>query len=340
MTTIETRLKELLHRSFNPVPVELNELDWKSNLSDNSERLTHHLSAFSNQSLGGFLVFGINPGGFPEALSKTEGDEIIHRLGNIARHNMAQPVVLDHYWTDLHGKNVLAVYIPEGLEKPVYPRSGTIYDSYKRSAGQTVKMSRNEVKQLIAKTHGISFEEQPAVSGLSVDDVFKLFDYDSYFQLSKRNLPDGKTAIIDILDNEELVARNDHGITITNLGGLLFARNLKEFKTLRRKVVRVIIYKGDSRINALKEQESIKGYATGFEGLVEYVMDQLPTNEVIESAIRKQVKVYPEKAIREFIANALIHQDFAISGAGVLIEIFSDRVEITNPGAPLGLTQE
>jgi len=99
--------------------------------------------------------------------------------------------------------------------------------------------------------------------------------------------------------------------------------------------VRVIIYKGNNRIEAIKEQEGGKGYAAGFEGLVKYIMDQLPTNEVIESAIRKQVKVYPEKAIREFVANALIHQDFAITGAGVLVEIFSDRVEITNPGAPL-----
>lgn len=64
-------------------------------------------------------------------------------------------------------------------------------------------------------------------------------------------------------------------------------------------------------------------------------MDQLPTNEVIEKAIRKQVKMYPEKAIREFVANALIHQDLSIAGAGVLIEIFLDRIEITNPGVPL-----
>ena len=40
-------------------------------------------------------------------------------------------------------------------------------------------------------------------------------------------------------------------------------------------------------------------------------------------------------AIRELVANALIHQDFKEKGAGPMIEIFSDRIEITNPGKPL-----
>ncbi|WPV68099.1 hypothetical protein [Chitinophaga sp. LS1] len=53
-------------------------------------------------------------------------------------------------------------------------------------------------------------------------------------------------------------------------------------------------------------------------------MDQLPTNEVIESALRQQLKIYPDKAIREFVANAIIHQDLSITGAGVMVEVFKD----------------
>ncbi len=45
--------------------------------------------------------------------------------------------------------------------------------------------------------------------------------------------------------------------------------------------------------------------------------------------------MYPEKAIRELVANALIHQDFTVTGAGPMVEIFTDRMEITNPGEPL-----
>jgi len=64
-------------------------------------------------------------------------------------------------------------------------------------------------------------------------------------------------------------------------------------------------------------------------------MDQLQVSEIIEKALRQKAKIYPEVAVREFVANALIHQDLTIRGSGVMIEIFEDRIEITNPGMPL-----
>jgi predicted HTH transcriptional regulator len=56
-------------------------------------------------------------------------------------------------------------------------------------------------------------------------------------------------------------------------------------------------------------------------------------------ALRGEVTTFPELAIRELVANAMIHQDFSISGAGPMVEVFTDRVEITNPGAPLVRTE-
>jgi predicted HTH transcriptional regulator len=61
----------------------------------------------------------------------------------------------------------------------------------------------------------------------------------------------------------------------------------------------------------------------------------LPANEVIEQALRKSVPMFPELAVRELVANALIHQDLFVTGAGPMVEIFEDRIEITNPGEPL-----
>jgi len=82
-----------------------------------------------------------------------------------------------------------------------------------------------------------------------------------------------------------------------------------------------------------------RAYASGFEGLIGYINGLLPRNEVIGQAIRKQVPLYPELAVRELVANALIHQDFFVSGAGPMIEIFDDRIEIGNPGTPLVATE-
>lgn len=326
---------QLLNRSLNPVPQELNEMDWKSGLSTNSERVAQHISAFANYPGGGYLVFGINNDGVLQPLEKTEMDDIVQRLGNIARNNLAQPVGIEHAIADITGVPVLFIKIPEHNDKPVHLRGRDVFDSYKRSAGQTVKLSRNEVKQSIAVSTGLNFEVQAAITNVDDDEVLKLLDYDSYFTLQEKRLPDTKLSILQTLANEDLVKKSLQHWDILNLGAILFAKDLKSFKDLRRKAVRVIVYKETSRINALKEQEGVRGYASGFEGLVNYIMDQMPTNEIIENALRKKVKVYPEVAIREFVANALIHQDFSVTGSGVMIEIFSDRIEITNPGIPL-----
>jgi predicted HTH transcriptional regulator len=68
---------------------------------------------------------------------------------------------------------------------------------------------------------------------------------------------------------------------------------------------------------------------------MQFIMSLLPQSEVIERALREKRTVYPEIALREIVANALIHQDFSISGAGPLVEIFDDRIEISNPGGLL-----
>ena len=110
---------------------------------------------------------------------------------------------------------------------------------------------------------------------------------------------------------------------------------LSDFETLARKAIRVIVYKGKGRTETVKEQVGARGYAVGFEGLVGYITDQLPGNEETGKALRRQVRVYPEIAIRELVANAIIHQEFSLRGVSPMVEIFSDRIEITNPGQPL-----
>ena len=125
--------------------------------------------------------------------------------------------------------------------------------------------------------------------------------------------------------------------SITNLGAILFARRLDSFDSrISRKAVRIIAYAGKGRADKVTHRRDVNlGYATGFAGLVEYIHQLLPKNEHIDQAFRTETSVYPPIAIRELVANALIHQDMTITGAGPLIEIFRDRLEITNPGKPL-----
>lgn len=61
-------------------------------------------------------------------------------------------------------------------------------------------------------------------------------------------------------------------------------------------------------------------------------MAQLPQKEIIKDALRSEVTLVPEVVIRELVANAFIPQHLSVSGTSVMIEIYSNRLEISNPG--------
>ena len=180
------------------------------------------------------------------------------------------------------------------------------------------------------------FEKEIAAENIAADEVLRLLDYPAYFDLLALPLPEGREGILSALAADNMIAPGKGGKwNITNLGAVLFAKRLADFRTLTRKSVRVVLYKGESRVETVREQEGGKGYAAGFEGLIGFVTSLLPSNEVIGQALRKQVPMFPELAIRELVANAIIHQDFHLTGTGPMVEIFAGRMEITNPGLPL-----
>ena len=151
----EKAIKTLKDSLF-PVPAELNELDWKSGLSSKTDRLAQHISAFANYKGGGMLVYGVNNDGTCFNMSKEDIDLTIEKLGNIAKNNLCYSIQIDHSVMEYEGYSLLFIYIPEQKEKPVYLRGRDIFDAYHRSAGQTVKMSKNQVKAMIAESQGIT----------------------------------------------------------------------------------------------------------------------------------------------------------------------------------------
>lgn len=122
---------------------------------------------------------------------------------------------------------------------------------------------------------------------------------------------------------------------ILNIGAILLAKQLSKFPDIKRKAARVIVYQDKTKLNTLSDLTGDKGYAAGFVGFVQYVMDKLPQNETIKNVIRESVKLVPEEVIRELLANALIHQDFEMTGMSPVVEIYTDRVEIANAGKPI-----
>lgn len=327
------------------LPKETEWVEFKHNNADPNE-IGEYISALSNSAalagkIHAYLLWGIDDDSheilgttFRYGSSKMGNEELENWLLRL----LAPKIRFDFYEIDFNGKMVCLLEIEAAQRQPVqfsgqeFVRVG----SYKKKLKEFPEKER-ELWRLFDST---PFERQVAASHLLNSEVLDKLDYPAYFELLALPMPTGAEGIINALAADDLVTRDDAGRwNITNLGAVLFAKNLDDFKSLKRKAVRVVLYRGEGRIQTIREQTGNRGYASGFEGLIRFINGLLPSNEVIGEALRKEVPMFPELAVRELVANALIHQDFSQSGNGPIVEIFNSRMEITNPGLPLIETQ-
>lgn len=330
------RAVAILRQNLSPVATEPNELDWKSGLSSNKERLVEHLSAFANYSGGGFIAFGIdNSTGTVMGATQQAVEAAVGQLANLGRDALEPPIVIDHAAIDWDGVSLLVVHIPEQTVKPVHRRGKSVEHAWVRSGGTTRKASRQEIGAMLMNSRAPRWEELRASGRLALPDLAAQLDIEVICRLLQRPMPADSDETLRWLVDERMVEPDGDGGYLTHFGAIAAARDLLPFDTLQRKRLRVIRYRGRNKVDTIDELVGQKGYAIGFEGLIAYLKRILPHSEVIREALRTEVAVYPEIALRELIANALIHQDFAIAGAGPMIEVFDDRIEFTNPGGLL-----
>ncbi|MBC7556200.1 MAG: putative DNA binding domain-containing protein [Chryseobacterium sp.] len=336
---IEKEIFKVIERVLK-LPKECEWVEFKSNhLSE--EDIGKYISALSNGSSlhnepSGYLIFGINDNThlvkgttFNPILSKVRGEE----LENWLLQRLSPRIDFQILQVSYQDKNLSIFKIQAANGQPTcflhkdYIRVGTYTRSLKEFPEKERKIWINKPKEVFEKGIAIEVED--------VSDVIKLLDTQSYFELLKIPYPSNRDAVIERFVKEKFIKIHSNRFEITNLGAILFAKDLNNFENLEFKAPRVILYEGNNKLKTLKDQDGILGYALGFDRLIKYINALLPSNEVIGIAFRETKLMYPELAIRELVANALVHQDFSEKGSAPLIEIFSDRIEISNPGIPL-----
>ena len=333
----ETQLKELV-KELVKQPNESEWVEFKLNFHS-PEEIGERISALSNGACihnqqNAYLVFGIEDKThiikgttFRAKSHKKGGEELEHWLAT----RLDPRIDFRIYEFDYEdAKHISMFVIPATKNRPVE----FLHQAYIRIGSITRKLNDFPEKQAkIWKKNSPPFEKEIAKDNLGASDITKFLSSETYFDLLKIPYPSTQKAVIERFIEEGFVVKHKN-YAITNLGALLLAKNLKDFESVERKSVRVIVYKGKNKVETEREQTGVKGYALGFVGLIDWINSQLPANEEIGKALRKDVRMYPEIAIRELVANALIHQDLTVKGFP-MIEIFSDRIEISNSGTPL-----
>ncbi len=309
------------------------------------ENLGQYISALSNGATlhsqkYGYLFFGIQDKTleivgttFNPKTAKAKGNEELEPW--LAR-LLSPRIDFQMYSFEYHGKYLALIQVPAAFSQPTlfknigYVRVG----SHKKSL-----LDYPEKERKLWQRPASEFELQIAKQKVSAADVVALlYTQDIFDLLLKQPYPTTQQGVIEKMKSEKLILQDNGHYNITNLGALLFAKNLADFG-LQHKSARIIKYAGKNKLNTEKDQIGQKGYGSGFSGIISFLNALLPSNEVIETALRKEVLMYPLLAIRELVANALVHQDFLENGTSPTIEIYEDRIEISNPGQPLIDTQ-
>lgn len=305
------------------------------------EEIGERISALSNSACihkkpFGYLVFGIEDKThriigttFRAKTHKKGGEEIEMWLCN----RLNPKIDFESYYFNYSEHLNISLYkIPAASNIPIT----FLHKAYIRIGSITKLLSEYKEKEgKIWRNSGtMSLEKKIIKSGLTQSDVVKLLSTETYFDLLQIPYPQNISGVMDRLVSEGIILFENGLYQITELAAILFAKDISNFTNLERKAIRVIVYKGKNKIETIREQIGVKGYAVGFYGLTEWINGQLPSNEEIGRTLREDVRMYPEIAIRELVANSIIHQDFTIPGFP-MIEIYSDRIEISNPGTPL-----
>lgn len=320
-----TTLEELAHWINAPCETENLEFKEAKNQYDNT-KLFRNCVALANEG-GGRLILGvtdavprkvIGTGAFntPTGIQSRIFDKLRFRV---------EVEALDH-----PDGRVVIFHIPSRPRGTAYELDGAYW---MRSTEGTVPMSEDRLRQIFDEGKPDWFL-RPALEDCSAADVIQLLDTQGYFDLLELPYPADRTGVLERIQHERLITSDGSNYSITNLGAILFAKQLDSFPDLKRKAPRFIVYEGTDKLKVRLDRLWGKGYAVGFKGLIEFITNQIPSNEFMGKAYRAEMKMFPSLGVRELVANALIHQDFNETRTFIAIELYSDRLEISNPGKP------
>lgn len=338
--TVQVHNPKKLVESLCALPRETGWVEFKEN-KFNEDSVGQYVSSLANSAMfegkdAAYLVFGVRDedhaivGTSVDLLGETVGSESFILWLN---KHLEPHISVTVESVEFDGKRVEMLCIDPGYRQPVkfrkipYIRIG--------SSQQPLSNYPERERSLWQITSRFSFETSLLKDHLTRDQIEEQFAYRSL--LKKIGFkPDAPTSAFDYMVSRGLIKDDLQGrYEVATLLAITCARDFNSFPSLENKGTRIVTYKGKDKLDAADDREGNKGHLITFVSLLEHIMTRIPSSEQMQHGVRTKVYSIPEKSIREFVANALVHQDFTQTGSRPMIEIFKDKIKITNPGMPL-----
>lgn len=308
------------------------------------------ISSFSHKPGGGIIVFGVVDNKAEKKMEIVGLDNIAllqETFSGVVGNDMSFTIRPDYHIFSLNSKNILAIYVsecPDQFKPCYYKPEGMSNGSYIRDGNVDRRMSEDEVRSLIENSRRLKFDITEAI-GTTLEDLSKDKILDLLIKSGKRTQREVKASDINFeLLNNLGIAESFNGTEKPTLGGfLIFAKNKPQDKQyFSRYVIRCVKYKGSNVTTDIIDSMDIDGTLDiQIDAIQKFILRNIKKGASIVNTKRVEKYEYPEQAVREIVANAIIHRDYKITETYTQINLFDDRLEIFNPGClPPGVTVE
>ena len=345
MNINEAEIKRKLEYAIQ-INSELPELELKTASNNVPRDIWKSISAFSHRHGGGIIVFGVKEDPV-EVIDCRNIHQIQNKLIEYFNQKMSFILRPQYYIIPYDSeKTIVAVYVPECPReyRPCYYKPvGLPNGAYIREGHTNRSLTDNEFRTYVASSKQFRYDLSEApnadIEDLSIGKISAL--------LSKKDGEIKRDAppIIneDLLKNIGLAGEFSGVIKPTLAGALIFAKSFPgDQHPYERYTLRCVRFSGNNSASDIIDKLDAMGTLDQqIDDAYKFVLKNIRKKAEIKGTKRKEKYEYPELAIRELIANAVIHRDYKIIETYTHIHIYNDRIEITNPGClPPGVTVE
>jgi ATP-dependent DNA helicase RecG len=292
-------------------------LELKKSLPSKASELAEEICAFANAA-GGVLLIGIDDEGVIRGINLDNNHR--SRIQNIL--NCIEPKIeLTIEEISVDNKTVLCLHCPSGNEKP-YTVSGSIIVRNGPNSEKITSVQR--MRDFFQNSDRIFFDEARCESFKYPEDFNQKFFRDFIRH----------SGISDVLEDETIISNlqlKEKGGYFKNGAVLFFGKDPQKF--FPQAITRCLLFKGCNKTYILDDKTFAGNLLEQYNGALTYLRQKLNLNYIIQGAgPRKEVLEIPEDIFKECLINSLAHRDYYEKGAVTHVEIFDDRVDITNPG--------
>jgi len=342
----EQQIKEKLTFALQ-INSELPELELKSATSNVPKDIWRSISAMSHRRGGGAIVFGVKQDPMQtkfEVVGCNEINKIQQKLIEYFNDKMSFVLRPKYYPFVYDGENLFGVYVPEcpSEYRPCwYKPVGLPHGAYIREGHTNRPLTDNEFRTYVASSKQFQFDLSEAPNSELVD----LSEEKIKFLLQKREkeIKRGATLKIDdeLLKNIGIIGDFNGKKIPTIAGFLIFAKSAPQEKyPYERYVIRCVKFAGNDSASSIIDKQDVAGALDQqIDETYKFILRNIRKTAYIVETKRHEKYEYSEQAIRELVANAIIHRDYKITETFTQVHIYKDRLEIVNPGClPPGVT--